>query len=45
MLKPKFTITNKVLNNLTDIATARGIILNSPLIPQWEVSLRKDAII
>lgn len=28
-----------------DIATARGIILNSSLIPQWEVSLRKDAII
>ncbi len=45
MLKPKFTITNKILNNLMDIATARGIILNSSLIPQWEISLRKDAII
>lgn len=44
-MKPKFTITNEILNNLTDIATAREIILNSPLIPQWEVSLRKDAII
>jgi Fic family protein len=30
---------------LTKIAAARELILNSPLIPKWEVSLRREAII
>jgi Fic family protein len=30
---------------LTKIAAARELILNSPLVPKWEVSLRREAII
>jgi|LQYC01.1.fsa_nt_gi Fic family protein len=45
MFKPKYKYTDKIIELLTKIAAAREIILNSPLIPRWEVSLRKDAII
>src|SRR3989337_883587 len=45
MFKPNFRYTNKIVTNLTSIAEARAIILNSPLIPKWEVSLRREAII
>lgn len=45
MFKPNFIYTNKVVTNLTSIAEARAIILNSPLIPKWEVSLRRDALL
>jgi len=34
-----------MVNNLTQIAVAREVILNSPLIPRWEVTLRREAII
>ncbi|ODS34362.1 MAG: filamentation induced by cAMP protein Fic [Candidatus Scalindua rubra] len=45
MFKPNFHYTNKIVKNLTAISEARTIILNSPLIPKWEVSLRRDALI
>lgn len=45
MFKPKYKYTDKVIASLTKIAAAREVILNSPLIPRWEVSLRKEAII
>ncbi len=45
MFKPKFTINNKIVKNLTFIAEARAIILNAPLVPKWEVSLRRDALL
>lgn len=45
MFKPNFRYTDKIVNNLTQIAVARELILNSPLIPKWEVSLRRDAIL
>ncbi|MBI4378710.1 MAG: Fic family protein [Nitrospinae bacterium] len=45
MFKPNFRYTDKIVKNLTLISEARGIILNSPLIPKWEVSLRRDALI
>jgi Fic family protein len=45
MFKPKFRYTDKIVNNLTQIAVAREVILNSPLIPKWEVTLRREAII
>jgi Fic family protein len=45
MFEPNFTITNKMVKNLTFIAEARAIILNAPLIPKWEVSLRRDALL
>ena len=45
MFKPNFHYTNKTVNSLTRIAVAREVILNSPLIPKWEVTLRREAII
>ena len=42
---PNFKYTNKIVKNLTHIAEARAVILNSPLIPKWEVSLRREALI
>jgi Fic family protein len=45
MFKPNFRYTDKTVNNLIQIAVAREVILNSPLIPKWEVTLRREAII
>jgi len=45
MFKPNFKITNKIINHIADVAAARELILNAPLLPQWEVKLRKEAIV
>ena len=45
MFKPKFHYTDKMVRDLTHISAARELILNSPFIPKWEVSLRREAII
>jgi Fic family protein len=45
MFKPKFKYTNKIVKLLTRISAAKEIILNSPLIPKWNVTLRQEAII
>ncbi|MBA7548048.1 hypothetical protein ES705_40494 [subsurface metagenome] len=38
MFKPKFKYTNKIVKLLTKISAARETILNSPLIPKWNVT-------
>ncbi|MEW6687342.1 MAG: Fic family protein [Candidatus Edwardsbacteria bacterium] len=45
MFKPNFRYIDKIVNLLTKISAAREVILNSPLIPKWEVTLRREAII
>jgi Fic family protein len=45
MFKPKYNYTNKIVKNIAMISEARTLILNAPLIPKWEVSLRRDALI
>ena len=45
MFRPNFKYTHEIVNNLTQISVARELILNSPLIPKWEVTLRREAII
>ena len=45
MFAPNFRYTNRIVNNLIEITSAREIILNSYLVPKWEVSLRRDALI
>ena len=45
MFQPKFSFTNKIVKNLTYIAESRAFIINAPLVPEWEVSLRRDAIL
>ena len=41
---PKYTITDKILNNLTLVASAREIIEQSHLVPKWEAKLRRQAL-
>ena len=45
MFKPKFNYTHKIVNNLVEITSAREQILNAYLVPKWEVSLRREALI
>lgn len=45
MFKPNFSYTDKIVRNLTLISEARAIILNAPLVPKWEVSLRREALL
>lgn len=42
---PKFTITEKILNAVARITASVTIINQAPLIPKWEVSLRREALI
>ena len=45
VFKPNFKYTNKIVNDLTQIAVAHELILHSPFIPKWEITLRREAII
>ncbi|MFA7683840.1 MAG: Fic family protein [Syntrophales bacterium] len=45
MFKPKFKYTDQMVGLLTRIAAAREVILGAPLIPRWEISLRREAIV
>lgn len=45
MFSPKFHITSKILNYLTRITESRSAILVSPMVPKWEVKLRKEAML
>jgi len=45
MFKPNFRYTDQMVNNLTQVAVTRELILNSPLVPKWEVALRREAIV
>lgn len=42
---PKYTITDKILNNLTAIAVAREVIEQAYLVPKWEAKLRHQALL
>ncbi|MCK4401666.1 Fic family protein [bacterium] len=43
IFKPKYTITDKILNNISQIAAGKEIIEHSRLIPKWELKLKKEA--
>ncbi len=45
MYKPNLKITSKIVNYIADISAAREVILNAPILPQWEIKLRKEAIL
>ena len=45
MFEPKFNYTYKIVNNLVEITSARELILNAYLVPKWEISLRREALI
>jgi len=44
MFSPKFTITNQLLKNISDLEAARGVIDNAVLVPAWERKFEKEAI-
>jgi Fic family protein len=43
--KPKYIITDKILNNLTAITAAREVIEQAHLVPKWEAKLRRQALL
>ncbi|MDI6788854.1 MAG: hypothetical protein QME51_10825 [Planctomycetota bacterium] len=45
MFNPKFRYSHKIVNTLVQISSARELILHSPLVPKWEISLRSESII
>ncbi len=45
MFAPSFTITNKILQNISKIEAAEELIKHSPLLPLWEKEFKEDAII
>lgn len=45
MFNPKYKLTNKILQNLTAIAEAKGIIDRAKILPQQELRLRRQAVI
>ena len=45
MFKPKYQLTNKILQDLTAIAETKGMIERAKILPQQELRLRRQAII
>jgi len=45
LFNPKYTITDKILNNLTTITSAREVIEQAYLVPKWEAKLRRQALL
>jgi Fic family protein len=43
MFLPEYTITNKTLNNIAQIDYNRALIETTPILPNWEKQLRKEA--
>ena len=41
--EPKYTITDRILNNISQIIGGREVIEHSKLIPKWELKLKKEA--
>ncbi len=44
MYSPKFTISNKILNNIGIIEASREVIDHAPLLPYYERQFRQDAL-
>ncbi len=45
MFNPKYTISNKTLNQLSEIAEIKSLVARSTLLPQREIFLRRAAVI
>ena len=43
--EPVFSYTDETVGNLTTISEARTVIENARLVPKWEVTLRREALI
>lgn len=45
MFNPNFRYTHRIVGSLARISAAREVILASPLVPKWELALRREALI
>lgn len=45
MFTPSYTITNKILSNISKIEATEEVIRHSPLLPLWEKQFKEDAIV
>lgn len=45
MFKPEFSYTTKIVNSLVEIQSIKDFIMNSPLVLETEVSLKRDALL
>ncbi len=45
MFVPTYTITNKILTNISKIEATEEVIRHSPLLPLWEKQFKEDAIV
>src|SRR3989344_7767632 len=45
MFNPKYTLTNKILSDLTAIAEVKNFISRAKILPQQELRLRRQAVI
>jgi len=43
MFKTKYTITEKILDNIAQITAGREVIERAKIIPKWEIKLQKEA--
>lgn len=45
MFEPQFTHTDKIVNYIAEIASAKEIISNTKTIPLYDTQLKQDALI
>ena len=45
MYKPFFSISNNLLKYISSIEASKEVIINAPLVPDWEEQFREDAVI
>jgi len=45
MFSPKYSITNKILTNISKIEATEEVIKHAPILPLWEKEFREDAIV
>ena len=45
MFEPQFTYTNKIVDYIAKIASAKEIIINAKLIPLYDTQLKQEALI
>lgn len=45
MFSPQFSISNKILTNISTIEAVEEVIRHAPILPLWEKQFREDAIV
>ncbi|MCK5415046.1 MAG: Fic family protein [Thermoplasmata archaeon] len=45
MFEPNFRYTDSIVNRLVEITSSRDAVVNAYMVPKWEVSLRRDALL